>query len=113
MKKRQSRKQKATKQAGACIKAESWIEALFLVVLQLRDENANGVPLADNWLAGVLQIMGRAEARGYELTATESVSALLSDELTDEEAGIYLAALQARGWIEERDFDDAFLQGEE
>ena len=95
------------------IEAESWIEALFLVVLQLRSDRANGLHFAENWLAGAYQIASRAEARGYELPAIEILAALISEEQTDEEAGIFLAALEAGGWITEQDFVTAFLEGME
>ena len=108
-----NRKQKQKQQAPACIEAKSWIEALFLVILQLRDDRANGIPFADNWLAGAHQVMSKAEARGYELTAIEILAALISEKLTDEEAGTFLAALEAGGWITEQDFDEAFLQDAE
>jgi len=95
------------------IVADSWIEAIFHMIMMIMIQHQNGAPLADNWLVGIYRIFQKAEARGYELTAIDALSVLIGGDLTPEEIGIYLAALDAAGWIKQEDFEEAFMNSEE
>ena len=90
------------------ITANSWTEALFQIVMTLRDEYASQQALAGAWLCGALDMLRIAEARGMEAGALHVLAFLLKPDTDPEDAGTFLAAIAEAALITEADFRAVF-----
>lgn len=91
------------------IKADNWVEALFKIVLLIRSGYGILGGSRRSWIKGITHIFEKAESRGYDLSAVDVVPLLLSKKMTDEEVGIYLAAVAEDGWIKFNDFSESYM----
>lgn len=91
---------------------DDWREALAFLLIVLRKNAANGED-PEEWIyTGIYKILKLANERGWEFTAEQTIGFCINEENDVDSVESLPLALEAGGFLSEKDFDKIFAETE-